>query len=63
MRVLNGQLCKSCSLLSFSQKQYNKVKYGIIVFDDCVPQVDIMAKDSEGGFLGTIGQSCDLENV
>ena len=40
------------------------------IFDDCiphlefytVPQVDIMAKDSKGGFIGTIGQSCNLES-
>lgn len=40
------------------------------IFDDyiphlefyTVPQVDIMAKDSRGGFIGTIGQSCDLES-
>lgn len=40
------------------------------IFDDCiphldfytVPQVDIMATDSKGGFIGTIGQSCDLES-
>ena len=41
------------------------------IFDDCipphlefytVPQVDIMAKDSRGGFIGTVGQPCDLES-
>lgn len=40
------------------------------IFDDCipkidfytVPRVDIMAVDSEGGLIGTIGQSCDLQN-
>lgn len=40
------------------------------IFDDCIPQlefytvphVDIMAKDSKGGFIGTIGQSCDLQS-
>lgn len=40
------------------------------IFDDyipylefyTVPQVDIMAKDSKGGFIGTVGQSCDLES-
>lgn len=40
------------------------------LFDDAIPHiefytvpyVDIMAKDSKGGFIGTIGQSCDLES-
>ena len=40
------------------------------IFDDCiphlefytVPQVDIMAKDSRGGFIGTLGQPCNLES-
>ena len=40
------------------------------IFDDyiphlefyTIPHVDIMAKDSRGGFIGTIGQSCDLES-
>ncbi|WP_196796839.1 MULTISPECIES: hypothetical protein [unclassified Sporosarcina] len=27
-----------------------------------VPHVDIMAKDSKGGFIGTVGQQCDLES-
>ena len=39
------------------------------IFDDCVPQlefytvpfVDIIAKDSEGGFIGSLGQQFDLE--
>jgi hypothetical protein len=38
------------------------------IFDDhiphlefyTVPHVDIMAKDSKGGFIGTVGQQCDL---
>ena len=38
------------------------------IFDDdiphiefyTVPYVDIMAKDSKGGFIGTVGQQCDL---
>lgn len=40
------------------------------IFDDCVPQlefytvplVDIIAKDSEGGFIGSLGQQFDLES-
>ena len=40
------------------------------IFDDdipapafyTVPQVDIMAKDSKGGFIGTVGQQSDLES-
>lgn len=40
------------------------------IFDDCIPYmgfytvplVDIMAKDSVGGFIGTVGQKCDLES-
>lgn len=40
------------------------------IFDDgipeidfyTVPQVDIMAEDSDGGLIGTIGQICDLES-
>ncbi len=40
------------------------------IFDDdvpeldfyTVPQVDILAKDSEGGFIGTIGQESDLDS-
>lgn len=40
------------------------------IFDDCiphlefytVPHVDIMAKDSKGGFIGTVGQQCDLDS-
>ena len=40
------------------------------IFDDnipqigfyTVPQVDIMATDSDGGYIGTIGQQCDLES-
>lgn len=40
------------------------------IFDDdiphlefyTVPYVDIMAKDSKGGFIGTIGQQCDLKS-
>lgn len=27
-----------------------------------VPQVDIMAKDSKGGFIGTMGHQCDLQS-
>ena len=27
-----------------------------------VPQVDILARDSEGGFIGTVGQQSDLES-
>jgi len=40
------------------------------IFDDCIPnvefytipQVDIMAIDSIGGYIGTIGQQCDIES-
>jgi hypothetical protein len=40
------------------------------IFDDdiphlefyTVPYVDIMAKDSKGGFIGTVGQQCDLKS-
>lgn len=40
------------------------------IFDDCVPnlefytvpQADIIAKDSVGGFIGTVGGQCDLES-
>lgn len=40
------------------------------IFDDhiphiaffTVPYVDIMAKDSRGGFIGTVGGQCDLES-
>ena len=40
------------------------------IFDDCVPSlsfytvplVDIVAKDSDGGFIGSLGQQFDLEN-
>jgi len=40
------------------------------IFDDdiphlkfyTVPYVDIMAKDSKGGFFGTVGQQCNLES-
>lgn len=40
------------------------------IFDDdipdleffTVPHVDIMAKDSKGGFIGTVYQQCDLES-
>ena len=40
------------------------------IFDDdipvlafyTVPQVDILARDSEGGFIGTLGQRSDLES-
>ena len=40
------------------------------IFDDCVPKlrfytvplVDIVAKDSDGGFIGSLGQQFDLEN-
>ncbi len=40
------------------------------IFDDhiphleffTVPHVDIMAKDSKGGFIGTVYQQCDSEN-
>ncbi|WLR57000.1 hypothetical protein LC048_09080 [Mesobacillus subterraneus] len=40
------------------------------IFDDdiphiefyTVPHLDIMAKDSKGGFIGTIDQQCDLES-
>lgn len=40
------------------------------IFDDnipqidfyAVPQVDIMATDGDGGYIGTIGQICDLES-
>lgn len=40
------------------------------IFDDniphlefyTVPYIDIMAQDSKGGFIGTIGQECDLES-
>ena len=39
------------------------------IFDDdishlefyTVPYVDVMAKDSQGGFIGTVGQQCDLK--
>ncbi|MBT2686308.1 hypothetical protein [Bacillus sp. ISL-37] len=40
------------------------------IFDDDIPQlefytvpyVDIMARDSKGGFIGTVGQQCDLKS-
>ena len=40
------------------------------IFDDCVPQpdfyavpwVDILATDSEGGYIGTVGQLSDLQS-
>lgn len=40
------------------------------IFDDYIPHlefytipyIDIMARDSKGGFIGTIGQQCDLES-
>ena len=40
------------------------------IFDDCVPSlsfytvplVDIVAKDSDGGFIGSLGQQFDLES-
>lgn len=40
------------------------------IFDDCIPSlrfytvplVDIMAKDSDGGFIGSLGQQFDLES-
>ena len=40
------------------------------IFDDSIPHlefytvpyVDIMAIDSKGGFIGTVGQQCDLES-
>ena len=40
------------------------------IFDDdipqinfyTIPQIDIMATDSQGGFIGTIGQMTDLES-
>lgn len=40
------------------------------IFDDdiphfefyTVPYVDIMAKDSKGGYIGTVGQQCDLDS-
>ena len=27
-----------------------------------IPQLDIMARDSNGGFIGTLGQQCDLDS-
>lgn len=40
------------------------------IFDDDIPHlefytvpfVEIMAKDSKGGFIGTVGQQCDLDS-
>lgn len=40
------------------------------IFDDCIPSlrfytvplVDIVAKDSDGGFIGSLGQQFDLES-
>lgn len=40
------------------------------IFDDnipqidfyAVPQVDIMATDGDGGYIGTLGQGCDIES-
>ncbi|WP_066299175.1 hypothetical protein [Bacillus sp. FJAT-29937] len=54
-------------------KEYQKYAndYDIqFIFDDniphlefyTVPHVDILAKDSKGGFIGTVGQQCDLES-
>jgi hypothetical protein len=54
-------------------EEYQKVAndYDIqFIFDDdiphlefyTVPYVDIMAKDSKGGFIGTVGQQCDLKS-
>lgn len=63
-----------CSLNpNYRNEEYQRytIDYDIqFIFDDCiphldfytVPQVDIMAKDSKGGFIGTIGQPCDLES-
>ena len=32
------------------------------IFDDDIPHVDIMAKDSKGGFAGIVYQQCDSES-
>ncbi len=59
--------------ISDKNKEYNKIadKYDIhFIFDDnvpkidfyTIPQVDIMATDSNGGYIGTIGQISDLES-
>ena len=60
--------------MSTSEKNAEYLKYADdydiqFIFDDCVPQlefytvpfVDIIAKDSDGGFIGSLGQQFDLE--
>ncbi len=57
----------------YKNEEYQKYadNYDIhFIFDDdiptlsfyTVPQVDILARDSEGGFIGTVGQQSDLES-
>ena len=69
--ILAGTTINSMST-SEKNDEYQKYvdDYDIqFIFDNCVPQlefytvpfVDIIAKDSEGGFIGSLGQQFDLE--
>ncbi|MDQ0158005.1 hypothetical protein [Robertmurraya andreesenii] len=70
--ILAGTTIFSMSIYDRNE-EYQKYanNYDIqFIFDDyiprlefyTVPHVDIMAKDSKGGFIGTVGQQCDLES-
>lgn len=63
----------SCMSTKHKNGEYQKYAddYDIhFIFDDdipvfafyTVPQVDILARDSEGGFIGTVGQRSDFES-
>lgn len=76
--ALGGQIIPAgTTVYSMSVKDRNEEyrryaeEYDIhFIFDDCIPKidfytvpwVDIMAVDSEGGLIGTIGQCSDLQS-
>lgn len=61
--------------MSINEKNYEYQRYADdydihFIFDDCIPEVefytvpilDIIAKDGEGGFIGSLGHQFDLES-
>jgi len=70
--ILTGTTIFSMSVYNRNE-EYQKYAHDYdiqFIFDDdipdiefyTVPHVDIMAKDRKGGFIGTVGQQCDLES-
>lgn len=69
--ILAGRIINS---MSINEKNYEYQRYADdydihFIFDDCIPDVefytvpilDIFSKDSDGGFIGSLGQQFDLK--